>query len=158
MTSIIANMISVLNHVEPPPFNVSVYLGSEDEGERLAGYAYLYANPDPRLTQQIAAGLTKDKSFAQYWALRTLRRQIQADPACLDLNTKRNLEEMLKYLPPATDRAYELGAYSEKVLREVLSFTTRMNCRYPSAHSSAAAGAMFPVPRRSGCGARRLGR
>lgn len=110
MTSIVANMISVLNDVKPAPFNISAYLGSEDEGERLAGYAYLYANPDPRLTQQIAAGLMKDKPFAQYWALRTLRRQIQSDPDCLDLNTKRNLEELLKHLPPATDRAYELRA------------------------------------------------
>ena len=108
MTSIIADMISVLNDVKPASFNVSTYLESEDEGERLAGYAYLYANPDPRLTQQIAAGLTKDKPFAQYWALRTLRRQLQVDPDCLDLNTKRNLEELLEHLPPATDRAYEL--------------------------------------------------
>jgi hypothetical protein len=108
MTSIMSQMISMLNGVNPPPFELSAYLNSEDEGRRLAAYAYLYANPDPALTPNIAATLTKDKPFAQYWALRTLRRQLLADPEALDLNTRRDLEGLLAALGPGTDRGYEL--------------------------------------------------
>jgi hypothetical protein len=108
MTSIISRMISLLNGVNPPPFELPAYLNSEDEGKRLAAYAYLYANPEPALTPNIAVTLTKDKPFAQYWALRTLRRQLLADPQALDLNTRRSLEQILIALGPGTDRGYEL--------------------------------------------------
>jgi hypothetical protein len=108
MTKVISRMIALLNGVNPPPFELPTYLNSEDEGQRLAAYAYLYANPDPALTPNIAATLTKDKPFAQYWALRTLRRQLLVDPQALDLNTRRSLEQILVTLGPGTDRGYEL--------------------------------------------------
>jgi hypothetical protein len=108
MTSIISRMISSLNGINPPPFDLPAYLNSEDEGQRLAAYAYLYANPDPALAPNIAATLSKDKPFAQYWALRTLRRQLLADPQALDSNTRRSLEELRATLGPGTDRGYEL--------------------------------------------------
>jgi hypothetical protein len=114
MTSIVSNMISALKDVRPAPFDLSSYLNSEDEGERLAAYAYLYANPDPRLTSQVAAVMARDKPFAQYWALRALRRQLQADPEALDLNSRRSLERLLVALGPGTDRSYEL----RQLLRE----------------------------------------
>jgi hypothetical protein len=108
MTSIISNMISLLNDVKPAPFDLPGYLNGEDEGQRLAAYAYLYANPDPQLTPNIAATLPKDKPFAQYWALRTLRRQLQANPEALDMNTRRSLQDLLATVGPETDRGYEL--------------------------------------------------
>ncbi len=108
MTTIVSSMISKLKNVQPMLFNVSAYLDSADEGKRLAGYAYLYANPDPSQAPKIAATIGEDKPFAQYWALRTLRRQLQLDPEALDLNTIRDLEALLGTLGPGTDRAYEL--------------------------------------------------
>jgi hypothetical protein len=109
MTSIIANMISLLNGVPEDQFNVSSYLDDKGRGMRLAGYAYLYANPDPRLVQKITAALLdEDKPFAQYWALRALHRQVEADPNALDMNTRRRLTELLERVGPGTDRAYEL--------------------------------------------------
>jgi hypothetical protein len=108
MTSIVSRMIALLNDVKPAPFDLSAYLNSEDEGERLAAYAYLYANPDSTLTQNIAATLAKDNPFAQYWALRTLRRQLRADPQALDWSTRRSLEGLLSVFAPETDRGYEL--------------------------------------------------
>jgi hypothetical protein len=114
MTTIVANMISLLNDVKPAPFDVATYLNSENEGQRLAGYAYLYANPDPRFAPKIASALASDKPFGQYWALKTLRRQVQKDPEALDFNTRRSLEELLGRLGPGTDRGYEL----RQLLRE----------------------------------------
>jgi hypothetical protein len=108
MTSIITKMIALLNNVEADSFDVSSYLRSPDEGMRLAGYAYLYANPDPRRAQEVSATLMQEKPFGQYWALRTLRRLVVADPSSLDLNTRRSLEGLLGSLAPNTDRAYEI--------------------------------------------------
>jgi len=107
MTAIVSRMISKLKGVDHRLFDVSAHLDSKDEGQRLAGYAYLYANPDPSHTRKIAATIGEDKPFAQYWALRTLRRQLQADPEALDLNTRRDLERLLGTFS-GTDRAYEL--------------------------------------------------
>jgi uncharacterized membrane-anchored protein YhcB (DUF1043 family) len=114
MTSIISNMISDLKGVDPSLFDVAGHLNSDDEGQRLAAYAYLYANPDTSYTQKVAETITKDKPFAQYWALRTLRRQVQVDPEALDLNTRRYLEGLSETLGSGTDRAYEL----RQLLRE----------------------------------------
>ena len=109
MTSIVARMISALNNVRQEDFDLSGSLGSEDPGLRLAGYADLYANPDPLRTQEIASALLdEDKPFTQYWGLRALRRQVESDPAALDLNTRRRLSELLKRVGSGTDRAYEL--------------------------------------------------
>jgi hypothetical protein len=115
MTSIVAKMISVLDRVEPDQFDVSAYLGDDDPGLRLAGYAYLYSNPDPRRTQEIADSMFKEeKPFAQYWALRALHRQVQDDPTSLDRNTRRRLNELLDRVGRGTDRAYEI----REILRE----------------------------------------
>jgi hypothetical protein len=109
MTSIVSRMISLLNNVGADQFDVTSYLNSNDPGLRLSGYAYLYANPDPNRVQQIAAGvLNESQRFLQYWALRTLHRQVERDPDALDLNTRRRLTELLNNLGPGTDRAYEL--------------------------------------------------
>lgn len=109
MTSIVSRMISLLNNVEAGQFDVSSYLNSNDPGLRLAGYAYLYANPEPNRVQQIAAGVLNESTrFLQYWALRTLHRQVERNPSALDLNTRRRLTELLNSLGPGTDRAYEL--------------------------------------------------
>ncbi len=47
MTAIVSKMISALTEVPPSDFDVSARLGSSDRGQRLAAYAYIYANPDP---------------------------------------------------------------------------------------------------------------
>jgi hypothetical protein len=64
----------------------------------------------------VEALLKEDKPFGEYWAIRTLRRQVETDPTVLDRNTRRRLEAHLKDLPPGTDRANEL--------REVLRAAT----------------------------------
>lgn len=101
-------MISTLNGVTPAPFDLPACLNSDDEGQRLAAYAYLYPNPEPELTSQLVETIAKDNPFAQYWALRTLRRQLQVDPEALDRNGRRCLQELFADLDPGTDRAYEL--------------------------------------------------
>lgn len=116
MTEIVYQMIALLSFVGARRFHTSDYLSVDNRGLRLAGYAFLYANPDPRRTQEIAAAvLEEDKPFGQYWGLRTLRRQVQIDPMSLDLNTRRRLMvELAPQFGPKTDRSYEL----QELLRE----------------------------------------
>jgi hypothetical protein len=116
MTTIASNMIASLNGVGQDVFDVTAHLDDHsNDGRRLAAYAYLYANPDPRLAQHLTdAVLIDSTSFGQYWGIRALRRLIATDPAAIDLNTRRRLEQFLAGLGPSTDRAFEL----RELLRE----------------------------------------
>jgi hypothetical protein len=109
MTSVVSKMISLLADEEQ--VDVSRLLGSDDRGHRLAGYADLYARPQPiRIPELVGVVIEEDKPFGQYWGLRALRRQVESDPALLDLNTKRHLQAQARQIgPPGTDRAHELS-------------------------------------------------
>jgi hypothetical protein len=113
MTSIVNQMISAFKDV--PDFDIPSYLDSTDRGLRLAAYAYLYTYPDPSWTKALARTLLEreDKPFGQYWALRALQKQSDRDPAEIDSDTKRKLQDFLNELPPGSDRAIRL----QKLLR-----------------------------------------
>jgi hypothetical protein len=110
MTATVSKMISTLTEVQPRDFDVSARLGSSDRGQRLAGYAYIYANPDPRRTQELVdALLDEDKPFGQYWALRALSRLVEISPASLDRNSVRELERLQQRLGYGTDRWHQVN-------------------------------------------------
>jgi hypothetical protein len=110
LTTIVSTMISALSGAGHEVIDLDSYIKAGDnDGRRVAAYAYLYANPDPRLTATLVrAILTDETRFGQYWAVRALRRLISVDPAALDLNSRRELERLLAKLKPTTDRAFEL--------------------------------------------------
>lgn len=110
MTAQASKMISLLAGAAPDLFDVGAHLQDEASGgRRLAGYAHVYANPDPRLTRQVVQALTaEDTAFGQYWAIRALHRLVACDPLALEPNTRRELERFLATVEPASDRAYEL--------------------------------------------------
>jgi hypothetical protein len=110
LTTIVSTMISALSGAGHEVIDVDSFLEARNnDGRRVAAYAYLYANPDPRLTATLVrAILTDETRFGQYWAVRALRRLISVDPAALDLNSRRELERLLAKLKPTTDRAFEL--------------------------------------------------
>jgi hypothetical protein len=109
MTAIVSQMISALTEVQPRDFDVTAHLASSDRGQRLAAYAYIYANPDPRRAQElVGALLAEDKPFGQYWALRALSRLVEINPAALDRNSVRDLERLQQRLGYGTDRWYQV--------------------------------------------------
>jgi hypothetical protein len=109
MTAIVSKMISALTEVPPSDFGVSDHLGSSDRGQRLAAYAYIYANPDPRRSQELVdALLDEDKPFGQYWALRALSRLVEISPGSLDRNSVRELERLQQRLGYGTDRWHQV--------------------------------------------------
>jgi hypothetical protein len=110
MTTVVGSMVSLLSGSAAADFALDTYVsGTDNDGRRLAGYAYVYSNPDPRFVPMLAGAiLHEDTRFGQYWAIRALRRVISLDPAALDLNSRRELEGLLRRLGPNTDRAHEL--------------------------------------------------
>jgi hypothetical protein len=95
--------------------DVTLYLVSEDRGLRLAGFAYLYENPDPgQIPKLVDVLLKEDKPFGQYWALQALEKQLDAHPEPLDHDTRARLESLLSRLGPGTDRARLLRPLLER--------------------------------------------
>ena len=75
----------------------------------MAAYAYIYANPDPVwIGQLVDAVVVEATRFGQYWGGRALRRVVEADPAALDMATRRRLEQFASTLAADTDGADEL--------------------------------------------------
>jgi hypothetical protein len=109
MEGVVRRMTAMLADVRE--FDVERHLNSEDRGIRLAGFAYLYANLHPHWTSALVESLVgrEDKPFGQYWALRALRKQCQADPGALSAESRRRLtDDLAPRLPTGSDREREL--------------------------------------------------
>lgn len=103
MEAVVKEMMLELENVED--FDVLAHLGSENRGLRLAGYAYLYAYPDPeKAANLVSALLSEDKPFGQYWALRALSRIVDRDPNSLDTHTRRRLVSLQADVGRNSDR------------------------------------------------------
>lgn len=116
MTEVTRKMIELA----PSLGNIDVLplLQSEDGGRRLAGYARLYAQPNPAHLAALVASVTslEDKPFGQYWGIQAIGRTIAGQTASdIPATTLLNLRSFLERLPRGTDRDYEL----RKILREI---------------------------------------
>jgi hypothetical protein len=96
-------------------FNPARALSSDDNGTRLAGYAYLFALPDVSLLDGlVTAALEDDTRFGQYWGLQAVSRAIVLlKPSDMDLRTRvgdqlEALHTRLEREHRAGDRRYEL--------------------------------------------------
>ena len=88
---------------------LSELLANPDRKSRVAAYAYVYANPDVVRVGELTDAVTaEDTPFGQYWGVRALRRQLQADPTALDAAARARLERFATLLAPDTDAADEL--------------------------------------------------
>lgn len=113
MEGIVNKMIAHFR--DDPELDIRESLQSPDRGLRLAGFAYLYARPEPRRTSELVDALVdrEDKPFGQYWALRALRAQCQEDPSALTSEARRRLTDETRF-PPGTDRANQLQRLLEE--------------------------------------------
>ena len=111
MSNIFGKMVAVCSEIKDLP--VDDYISSPDQGRRLAGYAYLYAKPDPRMLDSLVTTLTsgiENKPFGQYWAIRAIGRiseNLSSDQISED--TIERLKRFLKTLRRGTDRYFELS-------------------------------------------------
>jgi hypothetical protein len=115
MTDIVAKMTKVSPLL--PDFDWHSALSSEGQGQRLSGYAYLYARPVGEGAMALVDALLRgDKPFGEYWGLRALQQCVdRAEPT-----TAARIVPLLQQLnfPAGTDRAYELQQTLEQIQRE----------------------------------------
>jgi hypothetical protein len=119
LTRVIGRMIGVAE--ARPDFDVRGALLSRDGGLRLAGYAYLHANPDPALLEPLVQSVTvlDDTAFGQYWGLRALGTIVSQSEHALPPELRAQLERYRRVsLRPGTDRDYELGKLLSSFGRE----------------------------------------
>jgi hypothetical protein len=114
VTQIFGEMTAAASRVEN--FDVKASLFSQDEGQRLAAIAYLYAKPDPQRVDDLVACISEDedKGFNQYWGIKTIQKIIQQTGEISGTNLNK-LRKLAAKTPRGTDRAQELS----KILGDV---------------------------------------
>ena len=92
-------------------------LESDDPGLRVAGYAWLYAKPNPRAAQLLVNTVTvrEETHFGQYWGLEALQRCLPLADAVTVAALTPKLKEFLSKLPTDSDRHYELSNLLEQL-------------------------------------------
>ena len=85
-------------------------LRSNDGGERVAAYAYLYARPIGTSVEELVSALTHAEStpFGQYWAILALEKCLPGKTASLQ-NVEYELRKYLADVPVGSDRYFELS-------------------------------------------------
>jgi hypothetical protein len=115
LTDIAGKMIALSGQL--PHYHWRRALKSDDPGLRVAGYAWLYANPTPRAAQLLVDTVTvcEETHFGQYWGLEALQRCLPlADPVTVAELTPRR-KEFLAKLPTDSDRHYGLSSLLERL-------------------------------------------
>jgi hypothetical protein len=110
MTEVISKMIALAPRLEH--FDVNHALISGDIGERLSGYAYLFARPDFSQLSALVNSVTKieTKPFSQYWGIQAIEKVIDSEPqAEVDTGILEALRTFQSRLPRGSDRYYALS-------------------------------------------------
>ena len=123
MTRILTQMFALAPAIKT--FNIQQALTASDRGERLAGYVYLYTNPNvddlAPLVDSVAR--IKDEGFGQYWGIQAIGKVLASvEPGRIEPQILGRLRDFLVELPPTTDRHYELKRIlSPSVTRRIAS-------------------------------------
>jgi hypothetical protein len=96
---------------------VERYLLSDDAGERLQAYAFLYAKPRAsalgQLVKTVTSGL-EPYPFSQYWGIRSIGRILETvDSKTVSASVKRELSTFCNQVSTDTDRHFELSKIAE---------------------------------------------
>ncbi|HEY3958847.1 MAG TPA: hypothetical protein VGM53_36255 [Streptosporangiaceae bacterium] len=94
-----------------PDYDWTDALRSENQGRRMAGYAWLYARPDPAAAETLVQTLTarENTNFGQYWAIQALQKCLPLTDIRTEAALKPELKTFLSGLPSDSDRHYELS-------------------------------------------------
>lgn len=109
MTQIVGRMVRLSRGL--PNYDWRDALRSDNQGRRMAGYAWLYARPDPAATELLVQTLTtrENTNFGQYWAIQALQRCLPLTDIRTRASLIQELNTFLAKLPSDSDRHYELS-------------------------------------------------
>jgi hypothetical protein len=109
MTRVVREMTELVPSL--PSFDLSKLLFSDDNGTRLAAYAFLYEMPSSGDLRSLAESLAKHEStpFGQYWALKAFKRVLNNNGRqSIPPDVVAMLRSYRAQVQPGTDRDYEL--------------------------------------------------
>jgi hypothetical protein len=109
MTRVVREMTELVPRLSS--FDLSKLLMSEDDGARLAAYAFLYERPRSGDLRSLTESLVKHEStpFGQYWALKALKRVLNNNSQqSIPPDVVAMLRSYRAQIQPGTDRDYEL--------------------------------------------------
>ena len=115
MTSVVRRLIDVAPMLAD--YDLDSALISEDRGQRLGGYAYLYALPDFNYVTPLTECLTQreDKPFGQFWAILALTKLLgKREDLTIPETVIQDFRTYADKLSSGSDRRYE----AKKILRE----------------------------------------
>jgi hypothetical protein len=109
MTQIVGRMVRLSQGLSN--YDWTDALRSENQGRRMAGYAWLYARPDPAAAELLVQTLTtrENTNFGQYWAIQALQKCLPLTDIRTEAALKPELKTFLSKLPSDSDRHYELS-------------------------------------------------
>lgn len=109
MTEVIVQMVRIAPLTEN--FDLIAMLKDNDNGNRLAAYAYLYARPDYARLGDLVEALIADRApFNQFWAIQSLGKVIGLQPDNrLPQDLMNKLQTYYDNLGDGWDRKYELA-------------------------------------------------
>jgi hypothetical protein len=116
MTEVVRKMAALAPNVKE--YDPRVSLKSDDRGERLTAFAYLFSEPEFDLLDELVDSLTtkEDKPFGQYWALKAIQRVVGSQgEQQISSNVVRQLQAFQGRLSSGTDRDYELKRILEEI-------------------------------------------
>ena len=115
MSTIFGKIVAVCARIES--LDAKKYLESSDAGQRLVGYARLYARPEGAYLTQLVDTITSGRettAFGQYWGLRALARVTEGvDPVTISGTIKDKLAQYCSKLAKDTDRYFELSKLAQ---------------------------------------------
>jgi hypothetical protein len=108
MSAIFGKMAAIAGGAET--LDVQGQLSSDDPGQRLVGYAYLYSRPDPALLDSLVESVTglENKPFGQYWGIVAIGRVIDA-ATMVSAKSFAKLKQFQAELRRSTDRHFALS-------------------------------------------------
>lgn len=108
LTQVVARMVTLSRRL--PNYDWRDALYSDNQGRRMAGYAWLYAKPDPAAAELLVHTLVtrEETHFGQYWAIQALQRCLPFSDAETVATLTPELRAFLSKLPSDSDRSYEL--------------------------------------------------
>jgi hypothetical protein len=135
MTEVVGKMIPLVSRMESFPIAQRLSTQATSGPERLAAYAYVYANPErvrghPEWIEDLVknlmepdpeeAGKFRLKPFEQYWGLLALENIARMlGPEAIDARLRSELRELQKRLSPGGDRQGVLSRILQSTLGSV---------------------------------------
>jgi hypothetical protein len=116
LTQLVGSAIDKSGRISTEALRISDRIASQEEGERVIGYALAFARPDANIFRRLAYQATRESGFAQYWALLALGKTLPLVRNPVEIaEALKNMRIALRNLPRGSDRHFEMERLIEDI-------------------------------------------